>query len=64
LIKSQKTGLKRRIKKRPVLVKVDLLLVKVKYLLLDQVKKERWNEQQVVAWFIALDEHLIITQHS
>ena len=43
---------------------MDLLLVKVKYLLCDQVKKERWNEQQVMAWFIALDEHLIITQHS
>ena len=64
MIKSQKTGLKRRIKKRPVLVQVDLLLVKVKYLLCDQVKKERWIEQQVVAWFITLDEHLIITQHS
>jgi hypothetical protein len=28
--------------------------------LCDKVKKERWNEQQVVAWLISSDVHLII----
>ena len=40
---------------------LDKGLVKVEYLLCDQVKKERWDEQQVVAWLIASDVHLIIT---
>jgi len=39
---------------------LDIGLVKVEYLLCNQVKKERWNEQQVVAWLIASDVHLII----
>ena len=39
---------------------LDKGLVKVEYLLCDKVKKERWNEQQVVAWLISSDVHLII----